>query len=275
MGARASERIIMGCRSLVAFAAIAGSCIIGCSSASPRTNAPSSSSSPGVVTIVIERGAQDDSGYWVANASVDDEHVVRAVEKNPIVGMTLDDREHRLVAQVDFHPKNVVAVSTFRAHDVHRFAVGPGCTLEVHVGAEVKADGLPRVTFRDALACADAAGAARSIPEPRMLAAPHDDDAQDLLRYYAEAHELVADADRYVELAFVAARKIGDASVVAALANELAQIRSEKRTLDDRAPLGIEASLAEAKVAADAARASVDRVTALQRQARESAPASD
>jgi hypothetical protein len=265
----------MQCRSLVACAAIAGSCVVGCSSASPRTNAPSFASSPGLVTIVIDRGAQDDSGYWVANASVDDEHVVRAVEKNPIVGMSLDDREHRLVAQVDFHPKNVVAVSTFRAHEVHRFAVGPGCTLEVHVGAEVKPDGLPRVTFRDALACAEGAGATRSIPEPRMLAAPHDDDAQDLLRYYAEAHELVADADRYVELAFVAARKIGDATLVAALANELAQIRAAKRTLDDRAPLGIEASLAEAKAAADAARATVERVTALQQHARDCASTAD
>src|SRR5262249_25960052 len=149
----------------------------------------------------IDRGAQDAQGYWVASASIDDERVVRAVENNPLLGVPIDEREHRIVAQVDFHPQGVVAVSTFRAHDVHRFAVGPGCKLELHVGAEGKADGLPRVTFRDALACTTSVGAMRSIPEPRALAAPHDDDASDQLRYYAEAHDFVADADRYVELA--------------------------------------------------------------------------
>jgi len=133
----------------------------------------------------------------------------------------------------------------------------------------VKSDGLPRVTFHEALACTTPVGAMRSIPEPRMLAAPHDDDASDQLRYYAEAHDFVADADRYVELAFVAARKIGDTPLVAALADKLAQIRAAKRTLDDRAPLGIEASLAEAKADADAARAIVDRVLAVQREARQ------
>ena len=258
----------MQCRSLVALSAIAAAFAGGCSSASPHATAPSSPAS-GVVSVVVDRGAQDADGYWVANASLDDEKLVRAVEKNPLVGVQVDEREHRLVAQVDFHPKGVVAVSTFRAHDVHRFAVGPGCALEIHVGAEVKADGLPRVTFRDALSCATPVGAMRSIPEPRLLADPREDDASDLLRYYAEAHQLVADADRYVELSFQAARKIGDQVLVAALADKLAQIRAQKRTLDDRAPLGIEASLAEAKSAADAARVVADRVAALQRESRQ------
>jgi hypothetical protein len=231
--------------------------------------APSSSSEAGVVSIVVDRGAQDADGYWVANASLDDEKVVRAVENNPLLGVQVDEREHRLVAQVDFHPQGAVAVSTFRAHDVHHFAVGPGCKLEIHVGAEVKPDGLPRVTFRDALACGGTVGVLRSIPEPRDVPAPHDDDATDLLRFYAEAHDFVADADRYVELAFVAARKVNDVVLVAALADKLAQIRAAQRALDDRAPLGIEASLAEAKSAAVAARAIVDHAAALQHEARQ------